>query len=412
MSFNYKMVNELVISSLETSSRHPRYIVSFKGQNFEINQSLFVFITMLQNAGSIEEAARRYSLDSGREYSVEDIQEIINEYIQPFFKEDDKPKGSFLIKIEIIPKDIVNTIVQFAKHLFNIKILFFFAIVSLLLNIGFFIQQEELLYSLQDLNLYDLVAVLLIFLFSSLFHELGHASACKYYGFDANSIGFGVYINIPVFYADVSAIWGLSRKDRLVVNIGGIYFQSILLAIACIIYFSTGSALMKYFIILTNINFLFVLNPFMKFDGYWIVSDLLGVPNLRQRTIETMFYCLQTPKLRKKQEKPFLLSMNNPAKFLMIFYAILVNLFMVFFFCYFLPKFIISYIKELPLIVTYIADTISIGIIPFDTFLYFIPRTILVLFMIWFLWKVIFNLIIWGHQTFKKKASNKLPIYI
>lgn len=98
------MVNELVISSLETSSRHPRYIVSFKGQNFEINQSLFVFITMLQNAGSIEEAARRYSLDSGREYSVEDIQEIINEYIQPFFKEDDKPKGSFLIKMRSFQK--------------------------------------------------------------------------------------------------------------------------------------------------------------------------------------------------------------------------------------------------------------------------------------------------------------------
>ncbi|WP_420187433.1 hypothetical protein M1B74_01425 [Bacteroides pyogenes] len=412
MSFNYKMVNELTISSLETSSRHPRYIVSFMGQNFEINQSLFIFIEMLQNADSIEEAAYQYSLESNREYSVEDIEDMINKYIEPFFKEDNKPKGSFLIKIEIISKDIVNKIAQFSKHLFNPRVLFFFVTVSFLLNVWFFIEQEELLYSLRDLDLYSLVVVLSIFLFSSLFHEFGHASACKYYGYNANSIGFGVYINIPVFYADVSAIWSLSRKERLIVNFGGIYFQSILLAIACIVYFLTGSTLMKYFILLTNINFLFVLNPFLKFDGYWIMSDLLGVPNLRQRTIETMFYCLQKPKLRKKQEKPFLLSMNKSAKYIMIFYTVLVNLFLIFFFCYFLPKFIISYIRELPIIIKYISDTMPIGIVPFDTLLYFIPRTILILFMIWFLWKGVFNLVVLLRQIFRNRVSNKLPLSV
>ena len=80
------------------------------------------------------------------------------------------------------------------------------------------------------------------------------------------------------------------REQRLVVNTAGVYFQLLFLSPIIIIYLFTGNDILKYFIYTVNVNFLITLNPFFKFDGYWIVSDLLGVPNLRARTRE--FYCI------------------------------------------------------------------------------------------------------------------------
>ena len=60
----------------------------------------------------------------------------------------------------------------------------------------------------------------MFFIFSSLIHELGHASACHYFQIPHGNIGFGLYLNIPVFYTDVSQAWKLTRRERFLINIG------------------------------------------------------------------------------------------------------------------------------------------------------------------------------------------------
>lgn len=71
-----------------------------------------------------------------------------------------------------------------------------------------------------------------------------------------------------VFYADVSNVWYLSRDKRIVVNLGGVYFQMILLIPLYIAYYITHSDLLAYLLLSFNLNFIVVLNPFFKFDGY------------------------------------------------------------------------------------------------------------------------------------------------
>lgn len=60
-----------------------------------------------------------------------------------------------------------------------------------------------------------------------IFHEIGHSSACKYYKVPVNGVGFGVAAYRPVMFADVTGAWYLRLNQRLVVNVGGVYFQLI-----------------------------------------------------------------------------------------------------------------------------------------------------------------------------------------
>ena len=89
------------------------------------------------------------------------------------------------------------------------------------------------------------------------FHEFGHASACCYYNLPPGAIGICVYLNMLVFYADVSNVWHLSRGKRIVVNLGGVYFQMLLLIPIYIVYNITRNDLLAYILLSFNLNFIF-----------------------------------------------------------------------------------------------------------------------------------------------------------
>ncbi len=388
------MIQCLKVEAFDTSSIKDSHVVSYNNKRFEVSTPIAELIKIQQTAESVEDAALQFSAFSGKDYTVKDIENLNSRFISQFFEEGKKTKSVFLFKREIFSSEYVNKTASFFKGMFNRSVFIPLLFIALLLNVHFLIDQRTFLYALSDLDFYSFIGTVLLFVVSSLFHELGHASACKHHGVKPGAIGFGIYINMPVFYADVSSVWTLSRKKRLAVNVGGVYFQLVLLSVACVIYFFEESVVLKYFILFTNVNLLFVLNPLLKFDGYWIVSDLLGVPNLRQRTTESLLNLVKGPFLKKREVNPFLSSISPVTKWIMITYAILVNAFMAFFLFFFLPKFIISYAGEFPDIVCDISRSLSFGIVPFSSLMYFVPRTILVLFFAWFILKAAWGIVV------------------
>jgi putative peptide zinc metalloprotease protein len=120
----------------------------------------------------------------------------------------------------------------------------------------------------------------LLFLLSLLVHELGHASACARYGARPSDIGAGVSLFYPVLYSDVTAAWELTRRQRVVVDLGGIFFQSVLGGLCTLGFWATGWAPLRVTCLLIAASCVFSLNPFFKFDGYWVLADALGVTNL------------------------------------------------------------------------------------------------------------------------------------
>lgn len=138
----------------------------------------------------------------------------------------------------------------------------------------------------------NIAPALMLALFSLLIHEFGHAAACARFGAEPNEIGAGAYLLYPAFYSNVSDAWRLTRWQRVTVDLGGIYFQALTAAAFVGMYEITGWRPFRASLFLIVGSFLFTLNPFFKFDGYWVISDALGVTNLRDqwRTLMTFAF--------------------------------------------------------------------------------------------------------------------------
>lgn len=133
-------------------------------------------------------------------------------------------------------------------------------------------------------------------------HELGHAAAVRRHGLAPGAIGTGIYWLFPVFYADVSIAWKLKRQQRVVVDLAGVYLQLLLAAGYGVAYLVTGWDALRIALLLVLITNLFLFNPFLKYDGYWLVSDALGVTNLSRQPGRILGWVRD--KLRGRQPVP------------------------------------------------------------------------------------------------------------
>ncbi|HEX8695759.1 MAG TPA: hypothetical protein VF746_25310 [Longimicrobium sp.] len=127
-------------------------------------------------------------------------------------------------------------------------------------------------------------AILGLMVASTFLHELGHAAAAAWLGCRRLEIGWGMYYYMTVLYTDLSEAWRLPRKQRALIDVGGIYFQALFAAALLGVFASTGSAVPLYVFLATDLAIASSLNPFFKMDGYWLMSDVLGIPNLHART--------------------------------------------------------------------------------------------------------------------------------
>jgi putative peptide zinc metalloprotease protein len=119
-----------------------------------------------------------------------------------------------------------------------------------------------------------------LFVISCLVHELGHAGACVRFGVRPGPIGVALYLMFPVFYTDVTRIWRLRRWQRVVVDGAGSHVQCLCGAGYVLAYAHTKEAA---FFVATNlivVTTLLNMNPLFRFDGYWLLSDALGVSGL------------------------------------------------------------------------------------------------------------------------------------
>ncbi|HWC12255.1 MAG TPA: hypothetical protein VG455_13665 [Acidimicrobiales bacterium] len=119
-----------------------------------------------------------------------------------------------------------------------------------------------------------------VILLSGLFHELGHASACHYGGGRPGRIGFGLYLVWPVFYSDVTDSYRLGRRGRVRTDLGGLYFNAVFVVLSGGAYAFAGWDFLLVVIVVQHLTMLQQLLPFVRLDGYYVISDLLGVPDL------------------------------------------------------------------------------------------------------------------------------------
>lgn len=149
-------------------------------------------------------------------------------------------------------------------------------------------------------------------------HEFGHGLSCKHFGGECHEMGVMLLVLTPCLYCNVSDSWMLPSKwHRAAIGAAGMYVEVVLAAICTFIWWFTEPGLLHY--ICLNIMFvssvstiLFNANPLLRYDGYYIVSDLMEVPNLRQKSQSILNRTMQQYCLGMEvQDDPFLPKKNQ-----------------------------------------------------------------------------------------------------
>jgi len=114
---------------------------------------------------------------------------------------------------------------------------------------------------------------------SGVFHEFGHAAALRYGGGRARGMGFGLYLVYPALYTDTTDNYRLGRWARVRTDLGGFYFHLIFALGLVALYVLTGSEFLLVAVLLINLDIVYQCLPFVRFDGYWALADVTGIPD-------------------------------------------------------------------------------------------------------------------------------------
>ena len=157
-------------------------------------------------------------------------------------------------------------------------------------------------------------------------HEFGHGLSCKYFGGECHEIGIMILVLTPCLYCNVSDSWMLPNKwHRAAIGLAGMFVECVLASFATFVWWHTNEGLVHYLAL--NVMFIssvstiiFNINPLLRYDGYYILSDILEIPNLRQKATQILASKSSHWFLgMEEQENPFLPQRNQ---FLFALYTI------------------------------------------------------------------------------------------
>ncbi|WP_418607153.1 hypothetical protein [Georgenia sp. SUBG003] len=133
-----------------------------------------------------------------------------------------------------------------------------------------------------------LLTIFLLTVVSAGFHEFGHAAAARYGGARPGAMGAGLYLVWPAFYTDVTDSYRLGRAGRVRTDLGGLYFNALVAVAMFGVWWATGWDAVLLVVVTQVLQMLRQLPPLVRFDGYHLLADLTGVPDLFQRIRPTL----------------------------------------------------------------------------------------------------------------------------
>ncbi|TDW90866.1 putative peptide zinc metalloprotease protein [Kribbella pratensis] len=151
-----------------------------------------------------------------------------------------------------------------------------------------------------------LLLVFAVTVLSAGFHEFGHAAAARYGGSTPSAMGMGFYLFWPAFYTDVTDSYRLGRGGRIRTDLGGLYFNAIVAVATVVIAELTGYDALLLVVATQILQMVRQLLPTIRFDGYHVLADLTGVPDLYHHIKPTLIGLLPWHwKDRKRALKPW-----------------------------------------------------------------------------------------------------------
>ena len=150
-----------------------------------------------------------------------------------------------------------------------------------------------------------------VFVVIKLIHELGHAFACRRFGGECHELGIMFLVFIPTPYVDASSAWSFPNKwHRVFVGAAGMIVELFVAALISIFWLEMDKTtlwaqLMFNAMLVASVStVIFNANPLLRYDGYYMLSDWLEIPNLRQKSSEYTLGLVKRHVFRVKQMQP------------------------------------------------------------------------------------------------------------
>ncbi|WP_066287103.1 hypothetical protein [Arthrobacter sp. B6] len=268
------------------------------GQIVQLSELLHLVMVSLSAEKSLEAAARDVSDAYGRELGVSGLLHLIDNRLAPMglLQAADAdltdvrtpPKADPLLALRLrgtlLSERAVNALAGILAPLYwgpvVAAVLVGLAVVDVLV-----VARSDFMASLEQVLLTPalLLGIFALLTVGAVIHELGHATACRYGGARPGVIGVGVYLVFPAFFTNVTDSYRLGRAGRIRTDLGGLYFNCLCLIGLGGAYLVTEQGFFLLSAALMHFQMIQQLVPTLRFDGYFVLADIAGVPDLFNR---------------------------------------------------------------------------------------------------------------------------------
>ena len=275
-------------------SQPPSLVRRPDGQVIQMSPLLYRVTCRIDGSRDAAAIADLASSDLGRLLTAEQVRHLVTTKLQPLGiiatqgTAAAPPRARPLLALRargtLLPERAANAVAVLLRPLFRWPVVV--AVTVSLAGIDCWLFASHALGAgLQDIlsNPIGLLAVLCLSVFSGAFHECGHATGCRYSGARPGVIGVGIYLVWPSFFTNVTDSYRLGRSGRLRTDLGGVYFNAVFILVLAGFYAATSAQILLLVIAITQLEMLQQLIPIVRFDGYFILSDVVGVPDMFAR---------------------------------------------------------------------------------------------------------------------------------
>jgi putative peptide zinc metalloprotease protein len=292
---------ELLGEYKESGYTEPPYLARrADGQTIQMPRLLYLVAESVDGHADDAEVAQRVSKRFGRRVSADNIRVLVGDKLRPLgvvaHADGSTPE---LAKVDPLLALTFRTVLLSERAVRAVTTVFkpfFYAPVTALVLAGL-VAVDVWLFLLHGVaspmrelayNPVLLLMVLGLVVVATALHEVGHATAARYGGAEPGVMGAGIYIVWPAFYTDVTDAYRLDRKGRLRTDLGGVYFNVLFVLAIAGAYFLTGFEALLVLVLVQHMQILQQFLPFLRLDGYYVLSDLTGVPDLFARIKPTL----------------------------------------------------------------------------------------------------------------------------
>lgn len=284
---NVQLVGELQESGFENR----QWLIERDDQFIQLTELLYRVLEQLDGERTLEEIAARVTEETDWIVNPEHVRQIIQTKLIPIglvVSADGAVvlrsgvRASFGVKnVKVLGPRIIDPITKVLQFLYVPPIFVLFLILMSVAH-GWLYFMHGMVRTMHEVIYLpgQLLMLLVLFLIAGVFHEFGHASALRYGGGKVREMGAGIYLVFPIFYTDTTDSYRLDRWARLRTDIGGFYFELIFALVCMALYFVTRQAFFLAVMLLTDVQIITELSPLVRFDGYWALADLMGIPDL------------------------------------------------------------------------------------------------------------------------------------